>query len=236
MNKLYEGPRSEKRAKRRKINRILNILIGIVLFLILFFGWKLLFSSSDQRVAGEIDNTQTEQQQPVTTNEEEEQVEETTTDTEPDTTSETEEESQANEMESESSEHEKVTQGDPASNVIRSIENQAWKPIGTNQSEPHTTVYDNGSTDRLEMERAISYATGVDQSNLIVWWLARNGEDKVAATVATRDNEHIYRVYIDWVPNQGWKPTLIEELRENDAPSYKKQASASDDDDDDDDD
>jgi hypothetical protein len=218
LEKLVEGPRSEKLSKRRRINRILNILIGIVFVLILFFGWKFLLSNNNQAsTAGEIDTTEGSTNTP-TPEEENATGSDTNEPSEDETSEETEEETDA--PESESTEHEEVTDGDPDSNIIRSIENRAWTPIGTSQSEPHTIVYDSGSTDRTEMERAISYALGYDLSNITVWELARDSDNRVAATISTKDNSHVFRVYIEWVTDNGWKPLKIDELRENDSKYY----------------
>jgi cytoskeletal protein RodZ len=213
----FESRRFEKRQKRRKINKILNLLIGLVVLLIIFFGWKLLFSDepaqtvsteSTQQTTESIDESKGEQGEPEETEkaaESDEELDETDSEVEP-----------------ESDEHATVTAGEPDSNIIRSIENSAWKPIGTEQSGSHTVNYEDGSTDRKEMEKAISYALGLEESEMIVWWLARDGENKVAGTIATKDNQHIYRVYISWLEGDGWKPTKIEELRENDSPAYSE--------------
>ncbi|MFC4320875.1 YrrS family protein [Litchfieldia salsa] len=217
LEKLVEGPRSEKLSKRRRINRILNILIGIVFVLILFFGWKFLLSSNNQEsVSGQVEETQD------STNTTEPPVEEDTALGSDD--SETEEEPVEEVVEApegESTEHEEVTDGDPESNIIRSIKNKAWKPVGTNQTGPHTIVYDKGTPDRLEMEQAISYALGYENSSdLTVWELARDAENRVAATISTKDNSRVYRVYIEWVNEKGWMPLKIDELRKNDSKYY----------------
>jgi len=217
---VNEGLRFEKRAKRRKTNRVLNVLITIVVLLIGFFSWKLFFSNNttSQPVASESKpaestNDSNKNEVPINENDEQENQSQEVSEEEEDNDSET--------LESESKENETITDGDPESNIIRTIENSSWKPIGTHQSEPHTVVYDDGSVDRKEMERAVSYAIGIDQSNLIYWWFSRNGDNKVAATISTSDKTQVYRVYIDWIPEEGWKPVKIEELRENDAPSFQ---------------
>lgn len=219
LEKLYVGPRSEKRLKRRKVNRILNILIILVFALILFFGWKLFFSNSNQTGTAEKPTT-SEQNQPASNGEDNSSVvddsdNEETTETD-DTTEEQTEETTV--PESESSDHETVTDGDPDSNIIRSIVNNAWSPIGTTQEGAHTINYEDGSVDRIEMEKALSYA--INQEALTVWELKRNGEQQVAATVSTKDNSRVYRVYIEWIDQEGWKPFKIDELRKNDSKYY----------------
>src|SRR5699024_5666585 len=90
-----------------------------------------------------------------------------------------------------------------------------WKPIGTEQSGPHTVNYDDGSQDRKEMEEAVTVATGIE--DMTVWWLSRAGDQKVEATISNnRDQSEVYRVNIEWVDEKGWKPTKVEMLKEND--------------------
>ena len=213
----FEGRRFEKRQKRRKVNKVLNLLIGLVVLLIIFFGWKLLFSDEPAQTVSTESTQQTTESIDESNGEPEESEEVAVSDEEGAESDETDAE-----VEPESDEHATVTAGEPDSNIIRSIENSAWKPIGTQQSGSHDVNYENGSTDRTEMEKSISYALGLEESDMIVWWLARDGENKVAATIATKDNQHIYRVYISWVEGDGWKPTKIEELRENDSPAYNE--------------
>jgi cytoskeletal protein RodZ len=190
--------RFAKRSKQRKVNRILNTFITIVFALILFFGWKWLFANdrsvketnaSPQPVEVETSEQETnEQQQPseqqTEQEENKEQVEETVVD-------------------------------DPNSNVIREIVNPTWQPIGTTQSEPHVTQYDKNSVDWKEMLDAISYATGISSSDLIVWFIGNGGSPNHAvATVSKKDKTEHYKVFIEWVTNEGWKPTKVQQLKE----------------------
>jgi len=189
--------RFAKRSKQRKVNRILNTFITIVFALILFFGWKWLFANdrpvketnaSPQPVEVEMSERETNEQQPseqqTEQEENKEQVEETVVD-------------------------------DPNSNVIREIVNSTWQPIGTTQSEPHVTQYDKNSVDWKEMLDAISYATGISSSDLIVWFIGNGGSPNHAvATVSKKDKTEHYKVFIEWVTNEGWKPTKVQQLKE----------------------
>ncbi|SHF66986.1 YrrS family protein [Ornithinibacillus halophilus] len=98
--------------------------------------------------------------------------------------------------------------------VIDSFTSSDWKPIGTEQEEPHTLF--GNDLDRIEMEKAIRVATRLDENNMVTWWLKNNGPQKVIGTVSDREETVIYRVYLSWIENQGWQPTLVEELSEND--------------------
>ncbi|RFB17615.1 DUF1510 family protein [Bacillus sp. HNG] len=227
LDKLYEGPRSERRAKRKKVNRILNILIVLVVVLIVFFGGKLIFG--DKNVDESVSSNQTNQpadnegKAASDDSQDKEQEKEQTIDKSDDQTSKEKptEETNNEQKEPESDEAVVETEGDPESNILKSIVNPAWKPIGTTQAEPHSIDYTKDSVDRNEMEMAASYATGFDRSDMVVWWLGRNGENSITATVSSKTTKQVQKVYLDWIPNEGWKPTKIEELKENDTPTYK---------------
>ncbi|WP_176458878.1 YrrS family protein [Caldifermentibacillus hisashii] len=108
----------------------------------------------------------------------------------------------------------KVNSNDP--NVIEAKINPNWKPVGTSQTGEHITQYNQGSTDWQEMLKAISYATNVDVGNMTVLWIGNGGEPNKNAvgTISTKDTGLIYRVYLDWVDGEGWKPTKLEQLKE----------------------
>lgn len=87
-----------------------------------------------------------------------------------------------------------------------------WPPSGTIQEGPHTTDYSNGSQDRIEIKRAVSYVTGIPEDDMIEWHVGNGGEQKVIATVSNREKTEYYRVYLDWIDGEGWKPTLNERI------------------------
>ncbi|EMI10515.1 YrrS family protein [Anoxybacillus gonensis] len=191
--------RFAKRSKQRKVNRLLNTFIAIVFALILFFGWKWLFANdrsvketnaSPQRVRVEVEtNEPSNDEQPSET------------------------ETETNEQPNDNVEETVVD--DPNSNVIREIVNPSWQPIGTTQSEPHVTQYDKNSVDWKEMLDAISYATGISSSDLIVWFIGNGGSPNHAvATVSKKDKTEHYKVFIEWVTDEGWKPTKVQQLKE----------------------
>lgn len=97
-------------------------------------------------------------------------------------------------------------------NVIKAYEGD-WDPIETEQEGPHTTTYDTGSKDRIEIKEALVMVTGLEEDNLIEHWIGRGGEGKVIATVSDNDHEEIYKVYLQWIDGEGWQPTKYEELK-----------------------
>lgn len=91
-----------------------------------------------------------------------------------------------------------------------------WKPIGTEQEGPHAKKFSEGTQDRIEMEKALRVATGIQEDDMITWWLANGGGQDVIGTVSNKAEEKTYRVYLTWVENEGWQPTKVEILKEND--------------------
>ncbi|WP_044894839.1 YrrS family protein [Bacillus alveayuensis] len=203
----FQGARYEQRAKRRKINRILNTLIGFVFALILFFGWQLIFSNNkEQETANKL----------VDENKKEKMIEKEEIESKENVnveSSENEKNNDDNKELEETSGEATVIEGDPNSNIIQEIVNPSWQPIGTTQSEPHVTTFDKNSVDWKEMIDAISYATRLSPEEMIVWFIGNNGPNKAVATISTKDKMHHYKVYIEWVEQQGWKPTKVQQLR-----------------------
>lgn len=104
-------------------------------------------------------------------------------------------------------------------NVI-SAYTKHWDPIGTNQAEPHITRFEKDTDDWMEMEKAMGIATELDE--FITWWIGNDGDQRVVGTITTIDQTDTYRVYLSWVPNEGWQPTRVEILKVNDKhPEFK---------------
>ncbi|RAK17343.1 uncharacterized protein DUF1510 [Anoxybacillus vitaminiphilus] len=205
----FQGARYEQRAKRRKVNRILNTLIGFVFALILFFGWQLIFSNGNEREAAN-DSADVKKEETV---EQEEIENKESVNVEFNDNAENGNKEEKEEVVEDENEEVTVIEGDPNSNIIQEIVNPSWQPIGTTQSEPHVTTFDKNSVDWKEMIDAISYATRLSPSEMIVWFIGNNGPNKAVATISTKDKKQHYKVYIEWVEQQGWKPTKVQQLR-----------------------
>lgn len=217
-NDLGSGSRSNYRAKRKKTNVILNSLIVIVLALIVIVAYSI-FSSDDEKASSK-NEPKTEVKQSASKDDnakenKEQQTEDKQSVKEDDKDKEEESEEDSVSKEADDSEA-VVTVGDGTTNVQRTIENPTWKPVGTEQSGPHNPVYDDTSVDWQEMLKAISYATGLDQSTMTVYWLGRDQSttNGSVGTVYSKETQEKYRVYIQWVDGQGWMPTKVEELAE----------------------
>jgi len=97
--------------------------------------------------------------------------------------------------------------------VDETIVDTSWKPIGTEQTGEHRSVYDKTHIDWQEKVEAIEYATGIPESDLVVWYLKNGGgPDKSVGTVSTKDKKKKYNVYLEWLDGEGWKPVRLDKL------------------------
>lgn len=213
---LYEGPRYEKRAKTRRFNKLLNFGIAIVFVGIVFFGFKLLFGGGSESVA-----TDSKEDQPImsandlkdTSKKDDEADSENDESNTEDVA--TPEEDTMEEVATVTEETEVKVENSSDPNVKETIVNNAWRPIGTSQAEPHVTTYDKASQDWKEMVKTLEYATGLTEQDMTLWRIGNGGSPQHAqAVVSTKDRKYVYRVQMEWVKNEGWKPTKLETLNE----------------------
>lgn len=221
-----EKQRFEQRHKKRqlKLNRVYNVLIVLVAVLIVFVGGQMMFGNSEEK---ENAKTATASQQEEKTDKQDkkedsmsiyEESEDELVNTEDDELAAEEEdleEENAGEESLEESEPIVEENTDPSSDAARIITDPSWQPIGTQQSEPHTATYSKNSVDWNEMLQAVSYATGVGTNDMTVWRIGNNGgPNKAVATISSKTDKRKYRIQIDWVENEGWKPVVVEELKQ----------------------
>ena len=207
-----------KREKRKKTNIILNSLIAFVIVLIIVVSAKIFFGGNndqavpaDEQTASESKQNESSQEDQDNDIEQDKSKDKEKADKESDKEEKEAEENEA-EDEPEEDKEQVVTEGGSGPDVEKTIENPAWKPVGTSQSGEHTAVYDQNHVDWQEMLSAISYATGIEQGNMTVWFLGNNGPNSSVGTISTKDQSEKYRVYIDWVDGEGWKPSKVEVL------------------------
>ncbi|WP_336989531.1 DUF1510 family protein [Bacillus infantis] len=214
--------RSGKRAKRRKTNIILNTLIGVVLLLIIIVSAAIFLGGNDDEAAEQApasekadpenndkDNDNNTSDETAGQEEEADQAEDTAQDG-GDAENADEDNGEEAEEDQDIEEDAEVTDGGSAPDVEKTIVNPSWQPVGTSQTGEHTAVYE--GVDWNEMVQAITYATGIPESNMTIWFLGNNGPNQSVGTVSTKDQQEKYRVYIEWVDGQGWKPVKMEEL------------------------
>lgn len=222
---LNEGARSRTRAKRRKTNLILNTLIVVVILLIVFVSVNIFFSN-DEEAADNKNATSEHEKDAASSGKKDNKDNNGSEKADEDKNGEKKEQSDdgtaddSGAAESEDSEDlgdPVVTEGGSDANVKQTIENPGWQPVGTTQSGEHAPVFDQNSVDWQEMILAYSYATGIDKNNMTVWWNENNGAPNTAVgTVSAKGSDQTYRVAIEWVEGQGWKPVKVEELIQND--------------------
>jgi hypothetical protein len=221
LKKSNEGLRSEQRGKRRKTNLILNGLIGLVILLIIIVSVSI-FGKNEEKSGAKLD-------QSVEVNNSGDKVsskgdsKKTSSSKDADSKEESKQDKSSDEDSASktsdddlSEESEPVITDGGGANIERTIVDPSWEPVGTTQAGEHTAVYDQNSVDWQEMVDAMEYATGIEASNMTVWFLGNNGQNQSVGTISTKDKLETYRVYIEWQDNGGWVPTKVEELIQND--------------------
>ena len=110
----------------------------------------------------------------------------------------------------------KTEEVEPSDGNVASAVTGNWKPAETNQKGTHTTNYNDGSQDRIEIKQASASATGLSTEDIIEWRVENNGDQKVVATISDTQQTKTYRVFLNWIYNEGWQPTKVEQLKVND--------------------
>lgn len=108
-----------------------------------------------------------------------------------------------------------VTYLEPDDEVVeQSIVDPSWEPIATKQTGEHVSLYDGDSVDWHEKQEAIAYATGLAVEDTITWKIKNGGSpQKSIGIVSSKDKVEKYRVYLEWIENEGWKPTKLDVLK-----------------------
>jgi cobalamin biosynthesis protein CobT len=223
MSDFDKHSRVNKFEKRRKNTKYISILLitGSVLLVVLFGMWifgggndEMVDSddpssdngTTDDEIIIENDDEDSEETEGTESNEAEENNEGTEEDENNEGTEEDEDENNTLNEEVETEEAE--TSDD---NVIEAYTGN-WQPVGTEQEGQHTTDYSDGSQDRIEIEEAVSYATGLNQNDMTTHWVGNDGDQRVVATVSDSDHTEIYRVFLSFIDGEGWQPTKVEVL------------------------
>lgn len=195
--------RSSLRAKRRKTNIILNTLIAIVIILILIVGGSIFFGGTDPNQEQLDHSAKSEAKNGAEVSK-------------PEPAKESNEEAAKEEKEEETEEVIEKESDEP--NVEKVIVDPAWGPIGTEQESGHQSSYSMGTVDWNEKLQAAAYAVDIPVDNMTAWWVT-GGDDpnnQAVLTVSAKGSDDTYRVYIEWVDGEGWKPTEVKKLIQND--------------------
>lgn len=229
------------RRSKSKSNKVLNIMIAVVVLLIVVVGATILTGngSDKENASTEVENNDknTSENSTDRDNDSKQKDDENSVSMKEESdSSESEKDKEKEKQDEKEKEQEKEKEDAPVKkesvalddseaqieesneeNVKRTIVHPNWEPIGTEQSGEHVSSYETGSVDWQEKEQALSYATGIPQDNMTVWFIEGNGgPQKSIGTVTEKGGSTAYRVYLQWIDGQGWQPTKVEELIEND--------------------
>lgn len=192
---------------QKKMDRVLNYLIVLVSILIVITGFIIFTGSKDSEpnksAQNAIKEDATEEQGNV-----EEKKEEPTEDQQED--NQQAEDSSTEEKEEESAVTE-TTSSDPL--VDKVVVDANWQPTATKQTGEHISSYDVNSVDWQEKIATILQTVGLTEDQTIIWSVRNNGSAQTAiGVVSSKDKAQKYRVSIEWVDQQGWKPVKKEVL------------------------
>ncbi|WP_301109614.1 YrrS family protein [Sporosarcina sp.] len=209
------------RKKGRK-DKLLNILIGVVILLILIVGVTYIAGNGKDEANDEKQTEDAPKEPIVIEDPDDEEAEDTPVEKDPDDENDldTEESGQivnetdqeANGQKDSSGESVTVTPSTD-SNIKETLVDADWKPIGTSQTGEHVSKYDGSSDDWNEKKQAIAYATGLSEDEMIFWRIQNGGSpQKSEGIVSSKDKSEKYKVYIEWVDGEGWKPVKMDVL------------------------
>ncbi|MBV6683916.1 YrrS family protein [Bacillus sp. JRC01] len=222
--------RLDKRSKKNT-NKILNIMIAVVVLLILVVGGSILIGGGNDKssdtASSSTDNggnkkaSAEENKSDTAKKDNEDSNDKKAADDKEDNDKKDKDEKKSDDdkekdLKSEDDSKLKVQDGDEP-NVDKTVVHPDWKPVGTSQSGEHVSSYDLGTPDWNEKVKALSYATGIPENNMTVWYIEGNGSpQKSIGTVSAKNDSQAYRVYLQWIDGEGWQPTKVQELIEND--------------------
>ncbi|MFD1362975.1 YrrS family protein [Lentibacillus salinarum] len=210
--------RVDKYEKRRKNTKRLSLLIVFAGILVVVLLGQLMFGGDDEAKEDEQGDSEAEQATDETL-QDDEQGASTDSGQDREENSSDEETSSAGDSGTEGENTNEVRdteQVEPSDDNVMEAYTASWDPVGTEQSEPHTIDYSDGSQDRQEMRKAVAAATGLNEDDFTMWWIERNGDQNVINTVSDPDESEVYRVYNTWAADEGWQPIKVERLKEND--------------------
>lgn len=232
-NREPDFSRSGRKKNRNRMNKILNVLIGVVVLLIVVISIVIFNGNGDDKVADGDKGIETEKDI-AKDDDSEVDLEEGSTEDTADSDKATDKkdgktDGKTDGIELEKAEDDKDTNAteepedeiddsttdtivvtEPTSDkefVSETIVDSAWQPIATEQSGEHISSYDGESVDWNEKKKAIAYAIGQPEDELIFWKVKNGGNpQKSIGIIESKSDSSKYRVYIEWINNEGWKP------------------------------
>ena len=208
---IKKRSRYQQRVKNKKFDRLLNYLIGLVVVLI---GLSLFVIFSTEPEQSDNKANQTDETDSVEENKHAEEDNGTGQEEEESSSSE-QNESQRKQEENEPSslvdgvEVERVEDGV----VVERWTSEEWEPYPTKQVGPHASVYQKGHIDYEEKLSSIYSVIPLERENSILLKIQNNGSAQTSRAIVTNiEKTEIYRVFIEWVDKEGWKPMMVEVL------------------------
>ncbi|WP_227396781.1 YrrS family protein [Jeotgalibacillus aurantiacus] len=224
---MNKNSRSTIQSKKRKTNIIYNTSIAIVFGLILIVGSIIFFGGNENQAASEDEektiaeqvqeNNGVADEQDSNDNEEQQEESESASLTAAESQEQEDnasEDEQTEEQAAAVEEKEKKEKEEKKKKKDEKPEEGEFKPIGTEQTGEHVSSYEEGTVDWNEKVKAAAYATGLDASTMTVWWMGNNGGPNLSyADVSGPDaSSEEYRVHLEWIDGEGWKPVKVDEL------------------------
>lgn len=188
--------RRERRSlKQKKLDRLLNVLIAIVVILI-FFNLYIIFSDQDSKEIAQEQTTESNMKKTIEDN------------------SNSDKEDKQSDLETEEVRQVITTSSnDPL--VEELIIDASWQVTPTKQQGPHISSYDEGHIDYEEKIETFLNAVQLTKQETIFWSVRNNGSaDTSRAVLSTKDKTKAYRVSIEWIADEGWKPVKVERLKQ----------------------
>ncbi|MCA0982664.1 DUF1510 family protein [Halobacillus yeomjeoni] len=207
--------RSSRFEKKRRGTKLMSWLIGVGSIMLIVFISLMVFGGEDQpgKAVEPDGESKVEENTTVDDSEDEsaqEDVDQTTND----------ENKSGNESTDKSNNDEETMTVEESSdeNVIRIIKKD-WEPVPTEQEiqGQHQIKYDDETQDWEEMLQAVTKATDLSKEEMYIWRIGRGNQPQQAlATVSDSDKTNHYRVTLEWVDGEGYRPVQVEEMKEVD--------------------
>ncbi|WP_203361669.1 YrrS family protein [Bacillus sp. REN10] len=208
--------RAERNSKRKKTNRVLNTAIAVVVLLIVVVAFTIFSGGNDEAAKKPVEKKPATEQN-TASNTDENKAEEVTVTDDSDNKKEENKEEKKDKEKQEEKKDKKVVKNSDEPNVEQEIVDPNWKGVGTSQTGEHNSSFDSNSPDWQEKLNALSYATGISEGEMVVWFVKGQGPNDAVGTVSPKSNtDEAYRVFLTWVDGEGWKPTKMYKLEQND--------------------
>ena len=214
--------RLNRKKGRKRSDKILNVLIiGVILAIIItatiiFSGGNDEADEKEPLITEEVDDEESDEDADVVADDNADEDENSKEDVSTDLEVEDLDEANNDDVEKEENKESGiVTYLYSDDEVIeQSIINPSWEPIPTKQTGEHVSQYVKSSVDWKEKQEAIAYATGLSIDDTITWKIKNGGSpQKSIGIVSSKDKVEMYRVYLEWIDNEGWKPVKLDVLK-----------------------